>query len=222
MKKIILPLFTIAALSVTSCGGSEEHKETAEHGEQTENTGETNDATSDVSGTFNVNPETTIQWQAKHYKDTNYVHKGTIAMTQGNLTVENGKIVGGRFEFDMNSILEPGTDTTKPWTLQGHFKGPDFFDVGTFALADFTINSVDDNIVTGTINIKGVSEQISFPAEISVTDNEVMAKADIELNFLPFNIEHLNENEAAPEAEKMEGANPTALINVDITATKAE
>lgn len=222
MKKIILPLFTIAALTVTSCGGSEEHKDDAEHTENTQETPEAHESTSNVSGTYNINPGTTVTWQAKHYKDTDYVHKGTIAMTQGNLTVENGNIVGGRFEFDMNSILEPGTDTTKPWTLQGHFKMPDFFDAGTFALADFTINSVDNNIVTGTINIKGVSEQISFPAEISVTDNEVLAKANIELNFLPFNIEHLNENEAAPEAEKMEGADPTALITVDITATKAE
>lgn len=222
MKKIILPLFAIAALSVTSCGDEEKTEETKENVESKEGTETTHEETSSASGTYNIEEGTTVQWQAKHYKDDNYVHTGTIPMSQGNVTVENGKIVGGKFEFDMSQILEPGTDTTKPWTLQGHIKMPDFFDVANFATADFTINSVEGNNISGTLNVKGASQEITFPAEINVTETELTAKGSTEVDFLKHNIEVLNKNEAAPEEEKMEGPNPTAFISFDIKASKGE
>ncbi len=218
MKKTVLSIFAMSTMFFISCGGEEKTEETA----TTENTTEeVVEEETGVSGTFNVAEGSQIQWHGRHYKDADYVHSGTVNVTEGSIVVENNNVVGGEFVFDMNQILEPGTDTTKQWTLEGHFKMPDFFNTASFPTATFSIASVADGNVTGTLSSIGVDQEITFPANITVDEAGVSVDANFELDLLPHHFPILDENEALPEEEKNEGPYPKAGIEFSLTATKA-
>jgi len=213
MKKIILSMLTLSTMAFYSCGekAAEENKDATT--EVVEEKG--------VSGTFNVNEGSEITWNARHYKDENFVHTGTVGINGGTIVVENGSVVGGEFEFDMSNIIEPGTDTTQPWTLQGHFKMADFFNVEAFPTSTFKISSVTDGNALGTLNVIGVSKEVSFPINVNVAEESVAVSGEFELDLLQFNIPILSAADTLPEVEKMESAYPGVTFQLDISLSKA-
>lgn len=79
-------------------------------------------------------------------------HSGTVALSNGFLTVDGDKIIGGEFTVDMNSIKN--TDVTDPamnGKLVGHLKSPDFFDVANHKDAKFVITKVTAKSATEQI-----------------------------------------------------------------------
>lgn len=214
MKKITISIMTLSTIFLMSCGEKEAEVSTDEH--QVEEHVEVK-----YSGSYSTNEGSLVEWNAKHYKDNDYVHHGTINISNGTIQVENGEIVGGEFTFDMASIVEPGTDTTQPWTLQGHFKTPDFFNIIEFPSSTFTVTSVSNGEITGDLSILGVAKEIKFPAEIEISENAVNASATFEMDLLQFGLPVLVEGETLPEEEKQEGANPVALFKLELSAVKA-
>ena len=87
--------------------------------------------TSVFAGTQKVDSsKSTVKWTGKKVAGE---HTGTIAVKEGNLNVEKGKITGGKIVIDMQSITN--TDLTDAgWNakLIGHLKSDDFFSVATF------------------------------------------------------------------------------------------
>src|SRR5689334_2438641 len=67
-------------------------------------------------------------------------HTGYAYLSQGELTIEKGQLVGGTVEVDMNTLVDEthGSDND----LIGHLKSADFFDVKKFPVAAFTITRV--------------------------------------------------------------------------------
>ena len=82
-----------------------------------------------------------VTWNARHYKDTAHAHTGTVAISEGSIVVENDAIVGGQFDLDMTQIVEPGTDTTQAWTLQGHLAMADYFNTSAFTSSTWRYTS---------------------------------------------------------------------------------
>jgi len=81
---------------------------------------------------YKVNTQTsTIKWNAKKIVGG---HVGTINLQDGTLQTDKGKISGGGFTIDMNSMA--CTDAPK---LTGHLKNEDFFNVPTYPTAKFVI-----------------------------------------------------------------------------------
>ena len=215
MKRIVLTMLTLSTMALYSCGEKEAETKEEVSTEEVENA-----EVASISGTYNVNEGSVVTWNARHYKDAENVHQGTVAIEAGTIVIENNNVVGGTFSMDMTQIIEPGTDTTEDWTLQGHFKMPDFFDVANFGTSSFTIANVTDGVVNGSLEIKGLSKDISFPAEISVTEEGVHTKAEFELNLLQFELPILLEGDTLPEEEKLESPNPTVTFQLDISASK--
>jgi len=214
MKKIILSMLTLSTMAFISCGDKE--AETKEEVKGTENV-----EVAKISGTYNVAEASVVTWNARHYKDTEHAHTGTVAISAGSIVVEEEVIVGGNFEFDMTQIIEPGTDTTQPWTLEGHLTMPDFFNTSAFTSSTFSVSSFVDGVVTGTLEVIGVSREISFPAEAVVTEEAVTIAAEFELNLLQFELPSLMAGDTLPEVEKLESANPTVTFQLDLSASKA-
>jgi len=118
-------------------------------------------------------------------------HTGTVSVSEGKVSAENGKIVSGSFTIDLNTIVDTDiTDADMNGKLVGHLKSADFFDVAQFPSAKFELVSVaelpdgsaasTDSIVashqvTGNLVMKGVSKSISFPAQISVNETGITA-----------------------------------------------
>ena len=114
----------------------------------------------------------TVAW--KGYKPGGS-HRGTLGIKQGELSVENGELVSGTFTLDMNKILcEDLTDAKMNEQLVGHLKSADFFDVAKYPEGKFTITTVEklnDGVnthrISGNLELKGVSKNITFDANVT-------------------------------------------------------
>lgn len=93
-----------------------------------------------------------------------YVHEGTIALTEANISMKDGKIAGGSFTADMRSMTptdknyNPEEGST-PEKLVGHLSSPDFFDAENYPSAKFEIKSVEGNSATGMLTIRGITNE---------------------------------------------------------------
>jgi len=118
---------------------------------------------------------TTISW--KGFKPTES-HDGTIKISEGYVSLEEDKLVGGSFIIDMNSIVN--RDIEKEGAnakLVAHLKGADFFDVEKHPFTVFTITGAEEKegkmMVKGNLSIKGIEKSIEFPATVSVGGDTV-------------------------------------------------
>jgi len=212
MKKIILSMLTLSTIAFSSCG----EKDTESEVTATENV-----EVAKLSGTYHLAESSVVTWNVRHYKDTAHAHTGTVGIAKGSIFVEDDAVIGGEFEFDMTKIIEPGTDTSQSWTLQGHLAMADYFNSAAFATSTFTISSFTDGIVVGNLEVIGISKEVSFPAEVVITADDVTVAAEFDLSLLQFGLPSLVEGDALPEEEKMESPNPTVTFQLDISASQA-
>ena len=214
MKKIILSMLTLSTIAFSSCG--EKDAETEKEVTETENV-----EVAKLSGTYHVAESSVVTWSAQSYKDTVPEHVGTVAISAGSIVVEDDAIVGGEFSFDMTSILESGEPNDYTVMLQNHLMDTSFFFVAEFATASFQILKLEDGVLTGNLEVLGMSKEISFPIETTISAESIAAEANFDLNMLQFNLPYLVEQETLSEAEKMEATNPTVTFQLDISASKA-
>src|SRR5688572_4318409 len=115
-------------------------------------------------------------------------HNGGFRTIAGEFRVVDGKLAdtGNKIVIDVNSIW---SDNDR---LTGHLKSPDFFDAAKYPKAVFESTEVKPaatgSTVTGNLTLHGVTKQISFPAQIQVSGNELSAKSEFYLNRFDFNI----------------------------------
>lgn len=176
-----------ATLTLAACTGSSDNADTATAQEASTATGKA----------FLVDTlASEVDWKATH-KGGFAPRFGTLKLTEGNIAVDNGSITGGNFTIDINSLWVDTTSVTEPGKkatdLQNHLKSPDFFDATNFPSAKFVITGVAPydstkskslvdgatNLVSGNLTIKDSTLNVTFPAKISVNENDV----DIEAKF---------------------------------------
>lgn len=111
-------------------------------------------------------------------------HSGTINMQRGVFSVENGNISSGKFGIDMASIkVTDDTPADKKADLVGHLSSADFFDVATHPTGVFEIVSVSPvagneevtHNITGNLTLKGITKSITFPANVVIAGDKLMA-----------------------------------------------
>lgn len=136
---------------------------------------------------------TTATWVGKKVTGQ---HTGGISISSGTIATDGKNITGGTFEFDMNSITCTDlTDKGYNEKLIGHLKGDDFFAVAKnpkakFELTKVTLKSGNDYDVTGKLTIKGITNEITFPAMIKMDDKAVVTIAKIMVNRTKFDIKY--------------------------------
>lgn len=181
MKKNILGLALITILSLSSC-----KKEASTN--DTENSTETTTTETAISGKYSVDTTfSIIDWVGSKPAGT---HTGTIAIKEGDFEITNGKITNGNFVIDMTSITVTDLTEDKGKTdLETHLKGigdkeseDHFFNTAKFPTSSFKINSVSETdgkfTINGTLTMKDISKEISFPAKVSINENEVSLISD--------------------------------------------
>jgi polyisoprenoid-binding protein YceI len=123
-------------------------------------------------------------------------HSGTLKVTKGTITAEHGTLKGGNFELDMTSIavtdLKAGEGKEK---LEGHLKSEDFFSVDKHRTANleitkFTPKSNTEFDVTGKLTIKGITNEITFPAKIKMDDKTFVGVATIMVDRTKYDIKY--------------------------------
>lgn len=189
MKKVILSLVMISALVLTSC------KKESNAGEAEEVASASEDATPYVL----VADASTIEWVGSKPAGK---HNGTIAVSNGEIFLNNGKIESGKFTIDMSTInvLDLAAGEGKE-DLEAHLKGTaegkedHFFDVAKYPEATFEITSVNtvegQTNVEGNLTMKGITKNVKFAATILVdgeslsltSDNFVINRTDWGVNY---------------------------------------
>ena len=112
-------------------------------------------------------------------------HMGKVSFKEGNLTVKGGQLVSGTFTVDLGTIAPLDTNFNEKATkaeLIGHLSSADFFDVANFPTASFVVKSVNGNSASGTLTVRGKSNDETLN-NIVVNENNGTLKASGQLKF---------------------------------------
>jgi len=136
-------------------------------------------------------------------------HTGTLDVSSGNVSFDNGKLTGGKFTLDMNSINCTDLEGGGKASLEAHLKGTesgkedDFFNVKQFPTATFEITKVtalDGNadancMVYGNLTMKGISKQIGFRAKTSASSSGLtVTTPQFSINRTDWGIKFMSKN----------------------------
>ncbi|MFT4155427.1 YceI family protein [Parafilimonas sp.] len=181
-------IFSAALITFTACTGTSDKASTTSEQEAAAATGKA--YTADTAASV-------INWHATH-KGGFAPRYGTLKISDGNVSVENGTVTGGTFTVDVNSLwVDPASVTEKDkkaTDLQAHLKSPDFFDASKYPTVKFVVTGVTPydsskvksladgatNLVSGNLTVKDSTVNITFPARITISD----ANVDIAAKFI--------------------------------------
>ncbi|MEO7978283.1 YceI family protein [Flavobacterium sp.] len=119
--------------------------------------------------------ESVVTWKGGNLMGSNN-HVGYVYISKGELIIEKDHLMGGTAEVDMNTIEDENHERDNG--LINHLKDPDFFDVknvpfSTIVLTKAVSINAENWKVAGNLTIKGITNQITFPARIKVNDGIV-------------------------------------------------
>ncbi|RFS23894.1 YceI family protein [Chitinophaga silvatica] len=126
-------------------------------------------------------------------------HHGFIKLAGGAIYLKDSLITGGELIMNMKSMqdLDLVADTAMKNKLEAELKGSQFFDVQNFPTATFEITEVAPyqpakdgavtllhatHIIKGNLTLKGVTKNISFPASITIENQEIITTANFNID----------------------------------------
>lgn len=146
--------------------------------------------TSLEDGTYQLLPaESTFNWSGKKPLIDGYINTGSIAFTDGSLSVTGGE-VSGTVTLDMSTLVALGTPK-KPGqegALAEHLKGERWFDVATYPTAEVTLVHMVQNApgtydVTANLTMHGQTNEITFPVQMTADGSgRVTVRAQTEID----------------------------------------
>ncbi len=149
--------------------------------------------------TFKVDTQQSkLRWTSKKVTGE---HTGLAPISNGTvLLTDNGRLKGGSFEISLKDLTV--TDLTDPdynAKLVGHLKNDDFFAVAKHPTAQFAITSAtpsgDGNYdVTGKLTIKGITNEVKFPAQVRTEPGKLTATAKIAVDRTKYDIKFRSTN----------------------------
>ncbi|NJL11932.1 MAG: YceI family protein [Microscillaceae bacterium] len=168
-------------------------------------------------------------------------HNGSFAIKEGAVKVEGEQIVGGSFVIDINTltVLDIPADDEGNGKLKGHLLSGDFFEAEKFPTAKFEITKVEayqapeggekevskeesefklanpTHTVSGNLELKGVSKNITFPAKISIAEGKLTAEAKFNINRKDWQMSY-----GADESLGDKFIRPTVHIGFNVVANK--
>lgn len=144
--------------------------------------------------TYNVDTKsTTATWLAKKVTGQ---HNGTVDVSKGSFTSDGKNLTGGSIVFDMTTIKNVDlTDPAYNAKLVGHLKSADFFAVdknptSSFELTKAVLKEGNNYEVTGKLTIKGITNEITFPAMIKMDAKTLVAVAKIMVDRTKYDIKY--------------------------------
>src|SRR5258708_27499904 len=127
-----------------------------------------------------VSTQSNIDWVGKKVTGA---HNGTIAVKEGELILNDGKLAGGKIIIDTPSIKI--LDVTDPATnaqFAGHLASDDFFASEQYPEAVFEITAAQKNHIQGNLTIKGITHPVDFDANVTVAGETLTAAGKIAID----------------------------------------
>jgi polyisoprenoid-binding protein YceI len=125
----------------------------------------------------------TVYWSAK--RAIGSMHNGVIAISGGDLMVNQGQLVGGRITLDMSSIeVTNMDDPSEKATLESHLKDKDFFEVKKYPEATFEVTEILPSsqsafnwVIRGNLTIKDKTHPVNIPVRMSIAEGKLLAES---------------------------------------------
>jgi polyisoprenoid-binding protein YceI len=162
---------------------------------------------------FSLQPSSKIEFVGSKVTGS---HSGGFSKVAGEFFVEEGKLAssGHRIVIDNSSLW---TDTDR---LTGHLKNADFFDVANNPLSTFVATAIEqtgtDHKVSGDLTLHGVTRNISFPAQVTVSDNVVKIAAEFHIDRYDFEMKY------AGQADNLIRKEVVIKLNVEASPGKTD
>lgn len=196
MKTFNFLFIAATALSLASCGGSEEA--------QVE------------KSTYSLDTKVSnLKWKGS--KSADYFHTGSVKFTEGSIEMEGDSITGGTFTIDMNSIVaEDATlpDAKKEY-LAGHLKDTAFFFIAEHPNTMVTINGYQNGELSTIITVLGQEVKQNIPVTIKNDDKTVTIKGKFDIDFATLKMEGME-----PDPETGEKILSVISYELDLTLNK--
>lgn len=129
---------------------------------------------------YMLEPNSQMTWTGRK---VGWYHDGTVNLSQGAFVIDDEGTAAGKFIIDMNTIVISDIDSWNPMynQLLDHLKDG-FFSVDQYPTVEFdlkkaTKRSTDMYEIVGNLILKGVSREITFPAQVAITEDSMTAKA---------------------------------------------
>ncbi len=124
----------------------------------------------------------TINWAGK--KSMGDGHNGTINVEQGELLVNQDRLINGKIIIDMHSIaVSDIKDAGERRDLESHLRDSDFFEAEKYPKAEFVIQQVlpSNNpaynwLIVGDLTMKGKTKPVNIPANLSIEGDKLKAQ----------------------------------------------
>ena len=147
---------------------------------------------------FKVNStESSIKWLAKKVTGE---HSGIVNIAGGEITTEGKNLISATVNVDMTSLDATDLQGEYHDKLVGHLKSDDFFSVEKFKTATLKIKSAtaikgaaptgNNYNIVADLTIKGITQEVKFPAMIIINNGKVIAVADFNIDRSKFDIRY--------------------------------
>jgi len=147
-----------------------------------------------AQNTTNYNVDVTsssIAWTG--YKVTGK-HTGYVKVKSGNLTWTDGKLTGGTFDIDMNSITCTDLEGEYAGKLVGHLKSDDFFGTAKYPTSKFVITKAipqdtkGNYKIVGNLTIKEKTNEVKFQAAVNESNGTINATGKITVDRSEYDV----------------------------------
>lgn len=126
-------------------------------------------------------------------------HKGVFKFSSGSLHANDSTLTAGTLVIDMKSLqnLDLVKSADMKTKLENELNGPNFFDVEKYPTAKFEVTEVSGfhpgkqdevllkdatHLVRGNLTLKDSTKNISFPAKIVISGQEINAEANFNID----------------------------------------
>ncbi len=133
-------------------------------------------------------------------------HSGQVAIQEGNLLMEEGKLKGAKLVLDMRTITcEDLVDEEKNAKLVGHLKSPDFFNTAVDTFATYVIHKTipygkeqvkdqeyfkETYKVVGDLTIKGITKPLKTQVIIYDYGSSISGVARLRIDRSDFDVKY--------------------------------
>jgi polyisoprenoid-binding protein YceI len=153
-----------------------------------------------VSGSFRLDVEKSIiKWTGANLSNS---HTGTLRFAEGVLQLRQGELEDAKFQIDMKSLAcDDIKDAEINQMLVQHLASDDFFDVAKYPAAKFQLSAAEalppgtagspNYELSGRLTLKGVTDQVTFPAIIGQPEPEtIAAQAHLEFDRTRWDVQY--------------------------------
>ena len=173
------------------------------------------------NGVYQINTQTSkLAWKGEKLTGE---HSGTIQLKSGTISMESHLVSKGSFIMDMGTLICTDLKGESKEDLENHLKSDDFFGVKRFPESQFVITGCtplpgDDKgnncTIKGTLTIKGITNEINFPASISIAGDVLAAKAELKFDRTKWAIKYKSKSIFDDLGDKFIYDDITMVLNI--------